>query len=129
MKSPSGMTLIELLLVIAIIGITTAVALPKLSANREATWESQMKKELHRVKAAQDAHFADPANDYRYAPTVLDLEISPREGVAVTIRTTVDGYIAVATHSALPPSRACTLFAGSVAEEPATEEGVVACRE
>lgn len=59
----SGFTLIELLIVVVIIGILAAIAIPKFGETRTKANESAMKAELRNLLTAQESYFGD-ANTY-----------------------------------------------------------------
>ena len=67
MRDNKGFTLIELLIVVVIIGILAAIAIPKFSATREKAFVSAMKSDLKNLASQQEIYYAD---NYGYTQTL-----------------------------------------------------------
>jgi prepilin-type N-terminal cleavage/methylation domain-containing protein len=108
-RNAKGFTLIELLIVVVIIGILAAIAIPKFANTKEKAFLVAMKSDLRNIVTAQETYFADNTT-YTTSTTALNLIISP--GVALSIGTaTAGGWSATASHNAT--ARTCGIYVGT----------------
>jgi prepilin-type N-terminal cleavage/methylation domain-containing protein len=121
-----GFTLIELLIVVVIIGILAAIAIPKFAATKGKAYFAGMQSDLHNLTTAQESYFYDHS---RYTNQLDSLHYGMSHGDSVVVvEATVSGWSATATNSEAYP-HFCALFMGSAtALAPATAAGVVACQ-
>ena len=70
MRKNEGFTLIELMIVIAIIGILAAIAIPQFSAYRTRSYNSAAEADLRNAATAQEAYYVDNQT-YKTPPTSL----------------------------------------------------------
>jgi type IV pilus assembly protein PilA len=71
-KRDRGFTLIELMIVIAIIGILAAIAIPQFAAYRTRAFNSTSLSDLRNMITAQEAYFADKQT---YSTTTAELTL------------------------------------------------------
>jgi type IV pilus assembly protein PilA len=133
-KRRGGFTLIELLIVIVIIGILAAIAIPKFGKTREKAYFKAMMADLRNLNAQQEIYYSSPASNYTYASSATEptLDFVMSSGVTVTVVEAANtGWSATAVHAALDQTnQQCAIFFGSAAAlGAAVTPGVVACSE
>ncbi len=131
-KTRKGFTLIELLIVVVIIGILAAIAIPKFANTKEKAYLASMKSDLRNMATTQESYFAD--NQVYVAGTASNTTSGtsslygfvPSAGVTVTATASGGtGWSATAGHTAT--TRTCAIFVGVGAVAPATVEAEPKC--
>jgi prepilin-type N-terminal cleavage/methylation domain-containing protein len=135
MPRREGFTLIELMIVVVIIGILVAIAIPKFASTKEKAYLAAMKSDLRNGVTAEEAYFTDnqlysagSASNLGGVPTPLAVlgNFVPSAGVSITFTATAGtGWSAVASHSAT--TKTCAIFVGVAPVAPATVEGEPKC--
>ena len=74
-KKRDGFTLIELLIVIVIIGILAAIAIPKFGKTREKAYFKAMMSDLRNLQSQQEVYYSNPVNGYTYATSTTNLGV------------------------------------------------------
>lgn len=122
----SGFTLIELLIVVVIIGILAAIAIPKFSSTREKAFISAAKADLRNLASQQEVYYNE---SYSYGD-LTDVGFTGSDGVTVTIGEATNlGWSASAAHAGLP-SVTCAIYHGNATQvTPATVESQVECND
>lgn len=109
MRNSKGFTLIELLIVVVIIGILAAIAIPKFANTKEKAYIAAMKSDLRNLVTAEESYFAD---NVTYTTSQSGLNYNASTGVTVTIANqTGTGWNATASHNGT--SKTCGIFVGS----------------
>jgi type IV pilus assembly protein PilA len=134
MKNRKGFTLIELLIVVVIIGILAAIAIPKFANTKEKALVASMKSDLRNLVTAQEAFFSDNQDYAGGGPYVGDgtqydqlnglggagtLAYTPSKNNTVTV-TYVDaaGWFATAVNPGVPNTSVpnqCGVYVGPAA--------------
>jgi prepilin-type N-terminal cleavage/methylation domain-containing protein len=126
-RSRDGFTLIELLIVVVIIGILAAIAIPKFAATKEQAYVARMRSDLRNIATAETAYESDKGTFYNGPVPAAALVYSPSPGVTITLsNVTVTGWAATATHGST--TRTCAIYVGTGGPVgPATVDGLLAC--
>jgi type IV pilus assembly protein PilA len=146
MSNRKGFTLIELLIVVVIIGILAAIAIPKFANTKEKAVVASIKSDLRNLVTAQEAFFSDN-QDYAGGVYVGDgtvynqlnglggkgtLAFTPSSNNTITVAyKDAAGWAATGTNPAAKAAAAdvCGVYVGSgVVPDPAVKaEGAPAC--
>ncbi len=119
-RSRKGFTLVELLIVVVIIGILAAVAIPKFADTREKAYLSAMRSDLKRSITVAESFFAENGT---YAAFPLD---SASPGVTLTrLSGDARGWSAQAT--SVNTTKTCKVYVGTAATTASKPEGVPTC--
>ncbi|MEN9508912.1 MAG: hypothetical protein RLZZ621_1475 [Gemmatimonadota bacterium] len=118
----AGFTLIELLIVVVIIGLLAAIAIPKFQDTRGRAQISALQSDLKNLTTMQEDYYV---LNGKYAQDESDLSFSASSGVTIDIlQGETGGWSAKATHAA----GSCVVYYGQASPvSPATREGVIAC--
>jgi len=145
-QSERGFTIIELIVVMAIIGILATIGLPKFRNTRERAARASMLTDLKNLVAIQEAYFSS-TNDYAggitAGPEILAVgdggrvTFRPSAGNVITLtRTTTAGngagWSATATNPQVtsPEGDVCGIFVGHTSYAPnaaVTQSGIPVC--
>ena len=99
LKLRKGFTLIELLIVIVIIGILAAIAIPKFANTKNKAYVTALKSDLRNLVTAEEAFFADSS---KYTATIAQLKYQNTTGTNPPVIATGAGFwSATNTHTQL----------------------------
>ena len=99
LKNRKGFTLIELLIVVVIIGILAAIAIPKFANTKSKAYITAMKSDLRNLVTAEEAYFSDSST---YTSTPANLKYQNSTGVNTPVIATGSGlWSATVTHTQL----------------------------
>jgi prepilin-type N-terminal cleavage/methylation domain-containing protein len=124
-RHKSGFTIIELLIVLIVIGVLTAIAVPSFQQAKGRARAAALRADLRNLATAQEEYLGD---HHVYATTLGALPYTSSSGVTVTIvQATGSGWSATTTHPLSYPL-ICALYHGTAAPvAPAVQEGVITC--
>ena len=128
MKNTSrrGFTLIELLIVVVIIGILAAIAIPKFSSVKQKGYKTQAISDLTSLRTAEETFFTD-SNRYGTLTEVAS-KFSSTSGVGIpTIVSSTSYWSATVTHPQIPTMQCAISVATTNPVKTAAGEGEPVC--
>jgi type IV pilus assembly protein PilA len=137
MSNRKGFTLIELLIVVVIIGILAAIAIPKFANTKQKAVRSSMISDLRNLATAQEAFYADSSKyATTYGTTIGNgtVNFAPSQGNNLTIAagSNAAGWAATITNVGYNnTASSCGVYVGATfsgAQTGATAEGVPNCQ-
>jgi prepilin-type N-terminal cleavage/methylation domain-containing protein len=136
MSNRKGFTLIELLIVVVIIGILAAIALPKFANTKQKAIKSAMISDLRNLATAQEAFYADSthyATTYgtTTGPNQVTFAISQGNVIGISTGSNASGWGATVTNVGYNVGTShCGVYVGAAfsgSQTGATAEGVPGC--
>ncbi|MEE8362042.1 MAG: prepilin-type N-terminal cleavage/methylation domain-containing protein [Gemmatimonadales bacterium] len=126
MMNRKGFTLIELLIVVVIIGILAAIAIPKFAATKDKAKLASVKTDIRNYMTAQEGYFSDFALYGSYAQLGANQGFRLSSGNSGAGAGTAGGYNIVVTNSSIASTpNNCQVAVGTVAT--VTNDGVIQC--
>ena len=127
MSNRKGFTLIELLIVVVIIGILAAIAIPKFAATKDKAKLASIKSDLRNIETAEEAYFSDHAVYGTHTDLATDKLFLPSTGNTGTVVINgTTGYTATYTNPTISASSLYHSCNVTVGDGTATD-GVIVC--
>ncbi len=122
LRNRKGFTLIELLIVVVIIGILAAIAIPKFAATKDKAKLASVKTDLRNIMTAQEAYFSEASAGY--TGTLATTLFQPSAGNTFSTTGTASSFTATVTNASISVNpKSCTVTVGGTA----TNDGQIVC--
>ena len=122
----AGFTLIELLIVVVIIGILAAIAIPKMAATKDKARLGSVRSDLRNIMTAEEAYFFDNSTYATFAQIQGATNFNLSVGNAAGITAVVNGYTASVSNTTISSGfTQCSVQVGAGAG--AGVDGVIIC--
>jgi prepilin-type N-terminal cleavage/methylation domain-containing protein len=120
-RGRQGFTLTELLIVIVIISILAAIALPRFAATKDKAKLASVRTDLRNIMTAQESYYYDHTT---YTSALSATIFQPSQGNTVVITGTAASFTATATNASISVNpKSCSVTVGSGS----TTDSKIAC--
>jgi prepilin-type N-terminal cleavage/methylation domain-containing protein len=120
-RGRQGFTLIELLIVVVIIGILAAIAIPKFAATKDKAKLASVRSDLRNIMSAQEAYYIDWTT---YTTSLSTTVFNPTKGNTVSLAGSSQSFSATASNSSISTNpKQCTVTVGAGT----STDGVITC--
>jgi len=121
-----GFTLIELLIVVVIIGILAAIAIPKFAATKDKAKLSSVKTDVRNIMSLMEGYASDSGK--YVSPTVANIPKSTGNDItAATANANGNGYTITVTNTSISAGqKTCTVKVGADAATE-SDDGKIIC--
>ena len=127
MRNRKGFTLIELLIVVVIIGILAAIAIPKFAATKDKAKLASVRTDVRNLMTAEEAYFSDYSTFGSFAQLQTASNFTLSTGNTGAVTPLVSGYTAIVTNASITSLiTKCQVEVGGAASA-TTLDGVLVC--
>ena len=122
-----GFTLIELLIVVVIIGILAAIAIPKFAATKDKAKLSSVKTDVRNIMSLMEGYASDSGK--YVTPDQTKIPLSAGNSItAATAATAGNGYTITVTNTSISAGqKTCTVKVGTDAGADEKSDGKIIC--
>src|SRR5437660_2730894 len=114
-RGRNGFSLIELLVVVVIIGILAAIAMPKFAYTNNKAYIAAMKSDLRNLATYEESYAADSGGKYFSGNgSAQGFVASENVSVVVTATTNPNSWSAVATHARASNPNSCSISSAAL---------------
>ncbi len=122
LTNKKGFTLIELLIVVVIIGILAAIAIPKFAATKDKAKLASVKTDLRNIMTAQEAYFSDAGSGY--TSSLTSTMFAPSAGNTFSTAGSAASFTATVSNPTIMVNpKTCTVTVGGTG----TNDGQYVC--
>ena len=127
MKNRKGFTLIELLIVVVIIGILAAIAIPKFAATKDKAKLASVRTDVRNTETAEEAYFSDFATYGTFAQLQAASNFTLSTGNTGDVAPASNGYTVTYSNPTISTTNmnTCTVQVGAGATTGV--DGVIVC--
>ena len=126
LRNRKGFTLIELLIVVVIIGILAAIAIPKFAATKDKAKLASVKTDVRNTETAEEAYFSDYATYGSFGQLQTASNFSLSTGNTMVITAATNGYTVAANNSSISSTiTSCKVQVAGGASS--TVDGAITC--
>ena len=126
MSNRKGFTLIELLIVVVIIGILAAIAIPKFAATKDKAKLASVKTDVRNMETAEEAYFSDYATYGSLAQIQAASNFTLSSGNTGSTTGVSNGYTVTFSNPTISTGiKTCTVQVGAGASS--TLDGTIVC--
>jgi prepilin-type N-terminal cleavage/methylation domain-containing protein len=101
LRNRKGFTLIELLIVVVIIGILAAIAIPKFAATKDKAKLASVKSDVRNTETAEEAYFSDYSTYGTYTQLQAASNFIVSNGNTMSISPVASGYTVTASNTSI----------------------------